>query len=256
MLRLSNDIWAHVLSFVHQDVIQAAEEEAFFHKRHGRAPYAEFYKLRLVCRQFNTLFDQQPDLTACVFLHLDFDYNDLPGLLGWLKHHVCVKQFVAACDNPCADVALAAMISPMQCLTTVVLRGTSSVAMGVLSAFSYLTRCELLATRDDQEVNLEPLRSLHSLADLQLHSGEFDGIGHIPHLTRLFLTNSQASVGSESFLCDSLQELCICESTLTGLEKKGLCACKALRVLDCENCHVPSDNIALNFDLRHKVCIP
>lgn len=110
----------------------------------------------------------------------------------------------------------------------------------LLPSFSSLTGCGFNSAGGDK-FDLVPRQALPSLTGLCLQGpGLFTGLHLLPHLTSLTLEDTVVGqVENPSYSClSTLCHLDLTNSALYGLDSEGLVACKALEILDCDDCTV------------------
>lgn len=73
--------------------------------------YSAFQRLKLVCKRFRDIFQQQEKLFSLLFLRQHLKVQALPGLLHWLQRHSRDVSFVRSLSaGPCLDGGLVSLI--------------------------------------------------------------------------------------------------------------------------------------------------
>ena len=203
------------------------------------AAQTDFYKLRLVCRKFNSVFKDQQDLTGGVVLPTDLGSQALPGLVLWLRRTAAsVQHFAAYYGTPCLEVALGGLLTARPAFNTVHLKYAAASAIDLLSSTS-LTCCELAAPAN--ELNLDATGALLNLNKLKLSKGDFPAAQLPHHLIRLSLDQPSLYVWNDCICVTSLTRLKLVGSSVSGLNVNGLLACSQLQKLACCNSKVGAD---------------
>ena len=73
---LSAEVWAQIFSHLTEEVVWEVNSLALEspHERHDPAEeYSSYHRLRTVCKLFRQAFEENSDLSACLFLDQDFD---------------------------------------------------------------------------------------------------------------------------------------------------------------------------------------
>ncbi len=254
-LWLSDDLWAKIFSFTETKPTSADGLIQHLHPMHATRVrrHQEFHKLRLVCKRFQLIFEEHVDLSSCLFLDESNVIDRLPSALQWLQRcHNSVEHVIMACGTPVADVVLGALVSPETKLSTAVLCKLSRSAVLVLSTFTSLTFCELIAPHTTA-LDVGPLQALSGLSTLHLKAGIFRGVGHLAHLSSLHLSEAVAWVQAKQRVPDTavipvpleaLQKLSLTESKLVSLQAHGLSAFTSLQSLKCHCSTIEADNIS------------
>ncbi len=133
--------------------------------------FAQYYQLRLVCKQFNDAFVEEPRLSRHLFLPEGLPGRVLPSLLQWLRHYANrVESYEALCGVPVAEVALSALQGPTSPLTSVETSNISTSALHILSSMASITSCNLSLLSVDG-VDQGSLEALPCLQNLHLQEG-------------------------------------------------------------------------------------
>ena len=253
-LWLSDDLWARIFSFTKTKPTSADGLIQYLHPTHATRVrrHQEFHKLRLVCKRFQLIFEEHVDLSSCLFLDESNVTERLPSALQWLQRcHNSVEYVIMACGTPVADVVLGALVSPESKLSTAVLCKLSRSAILVLSTFTSLTFCELIAPHTTA-LDVGPLHALSGLSTLHLKAGIFRGVGYLAQLNSLHLSEAKAYVQANQFAPDTtvipvpleaLQKLSLTESKLLGLAH-GMSTFTSLQSLKCHGSMIEADNIS------------
>ncbi len=254
-LWLSDDLWANIFSLRKTKPTFADGLIQNLHPTHAKRVrrHQEFHKLRLVCKRFQRIFEEHVDLSSCLFLDESNSVERLPSALQWLQRcHNSVEHAIMACGTPVADVVLGALVSPEAKLSTAVLCKLSRSAISVLSTFTSLTFCELIAPHDTP-LDLGPLHALSGLSILHLKAGIFRGVGHLAHLSSLHLSEAVAYVQANQLAPDTtvipvpleaLQKLSLTESKLLGLQAHGVSIFTSLQSLKCHCSIIEANSIS------------
>ena len=250
---LSTDVWAKILSLVKPE----ADRHAYCYT-HSYAKSPEWcgeddstgslHKLRLVCKGFERVFQQNPSLCSAVHLRKDLAQEDVNSLLHWLrKNGNVIEIMTATCRSQYIEAALAATRGAA--LRKAIVCNLSKFAVLMLSGFSTLQECHLHGA--DETLDLNCFRCLPKLVDLSLCQGAFCNIGSAPHLSSLQMDSATAVCGGSSSLFRSLQSLCLDNSILNKIHPHGISACTALMSLFCEKSDVTAaqQNHDHHFDL-------
>ncbi len=254
-LWLSDDLWARIFSFTKTKPTSADGLIQYLHPTHATRVrrHQEFHKLRLVCKRFQLIFEEHVDLSSCLFLDESNVTERLPSALQWLQRcHNSVEYVIMACGTPVADVVLGALVSPESKLSTAVLCKLSRSAILVLSTFTSLKFCELIAPHDTA-LDVGPLHALSCLSTLHLKAGSFRGVGHLAHLSSLHLSEAVAWAQANQLApnttvipvpLEALQKLSLTWSKLLGPQAHGLSAFTSLQSLKCHCSTIETDNIS------------
>lgn len=111
-LLLTNDLWAHIFSYVANhvsDKLGTAYYEAPFALL-PRQEYSKLHCMRLVCKKFNHVFMEHPQLSAKLFLDAQFSVTASTSLLEWMQRDsTVVEELLAVCgmaglEAPCLEL--------------------------------------------------------------------------------------------------------------------------------------------------------
>ena len=246
---LSMEMWAKVFSYISEeptDLLAFPCSDPYCFLVHQ----ANFQKLRLVCKAFNTTFDQETFTRHLAIPTLQSDQS-LPSLLKFVRHHR--RSLVAVTSGfgsaPIASVLAALSSGPAPQLTELAITDMPCSSMHRLSAFTTVTSISL-ATQTARSIDLCALKSLPSLTVLFL-SGTFDNLSAAASLTELKLFAAVVLTSECSFVT-SLRKLDITRSLLADIHPKGLSACNQLEVVICRESHVTakqrSDSLRCNAE--------
>lgn len=258
---LSDDVWAHIISLVAAEVRAdlLSFNEYTMDNNTFEQDYGRLHGLKLVCKKFRTIFQQHPELSACLLLGSTFSAKALMSLLERLQHDsTIVTTFIASRGDSYKDAALAGAITasnrPLRSLSVASLQGSIDSATSRLALSQNLTRCDFMQF---SHLDLEPLQALPNLSDLTLrHGSQALGVGKFAKLTTLILRAAGVvdCSGRAHFVYD-LKRLSVSDSTVKGLHELGVTACSGLQHLRLDACDIlaPLDQYAVNiyFDGPH-----
>ncbi len=248
---LSDDLWAKVFLLLLPKVFKSDQDHPVWNipqKAGITRDYRCFQQLRLTCRRFNKVFLRHPELSACVYLKEHLSQDALPSLIPWLQRRSCaVRSCVFLCDASCAEPALAALSSEGSTLLTAVTFRATNTIVSSLSCMTSLTACDLEANA--VELALAPLSTLQSLRRLHLRGGDYLMEG-LAGLTYLELDLACVTCANSSDLVSTMEELNICESTLTGLHPDSLAALTALKCLSLYGSEIAAHVNAQSIDTK------
>ncbi|KAL3130741.1 hypothetical protein ABBQ38_000086 [Trebouxia sp. C0009 RCD-2024] len=207
--------------------------------------YSCFHQLKAVCKQFHTLFCQNPWLYSHLLIP---DETAVSVLLPneTLSQHIVTLQLVEG--GPKATKLLAALTSPA--LQAVCLRDFQNCEL--LPKFARLTSC-VLQLEKYESAYIEDLKQLPLLTDLHLQGGHFFGLQHLSHLTNLSI--NEAYAGPSLFemgdmgdaLVAKLRILRMCQACFPAFScSRGLAAMSQLECLHLCDSYV---NAALPQDI-------
>ena len=224
---------------------------------HTRAKHVQqFYRLPGVCRRFNSIIRQSPNLHAMLYIKDSFRGIHLHNLCAYIARDCSsVQKMVGMCGSPYVEAALTALLShedgPSK-LTTLDL--SASVRKGfcqlydtvllLVTQFSSLTACALdvnstLANGQQYSFDLGALNALPHLAWLELSHGNFTSLQAASHLTYLSLMSCQVKCGADCGFASSLVVLYLTAGVvLADFHTHGICACCSLCELECEDSEI------------------
>ena len=246
---LSCELWGKILLLAASNAAYARpefESQLFDDAAAIFKEYNRFHRMRLVCKQFSSLFTDQPGLSSVILLHKNFAPKSLPSLLRRMRSPgVSVQTVLSMCRSPQAEVALAALSSAAPTVTTVLAPQVSNCMVPVLSVFTSLTACSLQSS-DGEALDLSPLEALHALCELHLQTGTFAKLHAAASLTRLCLSKAHVCCRQKCDCINTLRELRVCDCSSLTLFRAGLPACTALQVLECRGSAILPDLATTN----------
>ena len=225
---LSTDLWA--LIFLHLSSDQWRTQGGGL-SREDLQQYPNLHRLKLVCKKFNHVFREHPDLARVLVLRENNNVGSqaLPGLMAWvLRHSTDISLLQSLGNGSCTDAALTSLIGKQQ-LRVAYLTSPSNSAVQLLSMCTSLTVCTLhdpLLSMD-----LGCLKSIQMLKDLELTSGVFTHVRLTSCLTELTFVRAHVEVDTIDTPC-GIQQLVVDMSEIHGLDG-GICMLTCLRRLWC-----------------------
>ena len=239
-LTLPPEIWGKVFSFMPLKM-QVAAGKSYVKDANLFRIQKEFQRLRLVCRNFNSIFRAQPELSRSVFLHQYFAAKKLNSFLAWTQHHAAsVETLVAECPNPQLNVVLTGLLqerAPLRAVTCSEL-SCGGHTLHLLASFSALQNCKLSGPSDAHSLDLSPLGTLQSLQHLQLTGHSLVSTHQLPPALR---TLSLETCAFELYLEDqrlsclkTLEVLDVTDSSSLYILPAGLPALSGLQSLTCK----------------------
>ncbi len=213
---LSLDIWAQILSLLGSGVAEETDLITLSTK-YTFSQQASFYRLRLVCKRFNDVFLEYPDLCRrLVFRQQQADTLN-PSLVAWLKrYHTSVQTLAAYCGKSSLIQLLDRLASNNNRLQSVLVQRYLGGSLLSLAPFAHLTALEAVAPRDGF-LDLSILRLSNSLQTLVIQDGMFETGSLPPNLTNLYLADSDVESYQDCSCVTSLTRLKLLNSTLCGL---------------------------------------
>ena len=202
-LSLSNELWRQIFAHLQQLLLRTSYASITC-----RTAESRLYTTRLVCRQFNSIFQECTDLYGSLTLLHD-EYHPpcpkaVPSLMLWIQqHHAAVHHIRAFCNRDYMEAALAALSTHGSDLVTASLKPVFSSALSLLGAFRGITSCALQGSREGP-LSLQALHNLPNLTTLQLSDGLFSEVDAGQHLTRLLISDCQAICESDCRCAASL----------------------------------------------------
>ena len=139
--------------------------------------------------------------------------------------------------------------------TILTLAQAGSTALEFASKWSSLVKCDLTFHERTREVDVRPLSQLPTLKDLRSSNTTADGIGCIPHLTRLRLKDAKAKCGDQCLFAPVLQELELSGTDLFGM-REGVFGLTALCSLNVTKSKISAGVGARQFCVRYSTCLP
>ncbi len=214
----------------------------------GSEFYKRYHKLRLVCKHFNSLFQQFPQLSEDIWLRRGYPATVLPSLLSRMQRNSGSIVSLTGWRTQ-TDVLSCAVQHAVQ-LKKVVLQEATAANVALMSALSTLRCCELCRP-GQAELDLQPIGALIGLQRLKLCYGLFSNLHFAAHLTSLEIVCAQVSSESECQFVTSLQDLKLSNGQLAGLHHLGISACTRLqRLVGYPGSFVPAGSDTDNLDLR------
>ena len=245
---LSDDLWARVFLLLQPDLCEQTASVGLANMDEDEA-YISFHQLRLTCKAFNKVFQQYEELSDCMYLSDLVCQTSIPSLLSWSRRHSSsVKTFIAACDTPYTQVALAALSGAGAQLTTAVLGKTFDYSIFTLGAFTSLTTCDLHAA--SKVLDLAPLHALQALKELYLRNGGYDVSAMQAGLTYLELDSALVTTSSKDNFTGTLQCLSLDHSKLSGPPELSLSSYTALVTANISNAEIGLGGEDMHLDIR------
>ena len=173
-------------------------------------------------------------------------------MLKWIhKHGPAVETLSARGGSLWSQAALTALQSSyvahnMQaCLTFACLTCATDALMILLGLISSITQINLdMAARVGARLDLTLLHELPHLKSLRLEDSNFEGLGNLQHLTRLWAKDCHIQCQTECAFVTSLVELYVTSSTFEDFHTSGLAACANLQQLECYDANIKAGNHA------------
>lgn len=231
--RLSNELWGQIFAHLKKLLLR----HYYSISSTQTAGESKLYATRLVCRQFNNVFQECPDLYSSLTLihsqHHPPCATAVPSLELWIgQHHAAVRHIRASCNDDYVDAALRALATHGSGLAEVRLETASNLTISRLGAFKAIASCTLQGFRG-QILSLQVLKTLPNLTQLNLLHGHFSEVDAAEHLTGLSINHCQAVCGSDCRCTATLVNLHLREARLERFHDKGLAACERLCKLAC-----------------------
>lgn len=235
---LSSDLWAKVFGVLAEEVRSATNGDDASTKE-ALSRQADLHKLRLVCKQFNTIFQAYDSLSSTLVLKLGVANESRASLLQWARNNAqSVKALCAECGYPKGRGNMAAT---QQGLAPCIVDDFFSCSIGrsppSITTFSFLTECTL-STLTTHLTDLTVLQTAMVLPKLTLKYGEFAFEAMPSHLTSLSLHKAELGLlygaSKTIYLEDSLEKLQMYKSHL-ALHPKEISAYHALQELHCNS---------------------
>ena len=210
---------------------------------------AEYMKLRLVCKQYNQIYNLQKPSTLSLFKHCDGD--SLHSLLLWLQGCKTSLQVIeTTCTSQCMESLLEAIANSPSSLQIVDTDGVSNRSVQLMAHCKLLTTCGL-SEPSVTPLDVLPLQALPCLSSMVLQAGNFINFQPLAHLTSLRLRYSSVESAEDCMCASKLQKLDLYCSRIQ-IHHRGLSACQGLKALSCVEGRVPSeqdeDTLYTSFD--------
>ena len=210
---------------------------------------ASFYRLRLVCKRFNDVFLEYPDLCQDLVYRQQQADTLNPSLVVWLKrYHTSVQTLTAYCSNSALLHLLDMLASSENRLQSVLVQNYLGGPLPSFAPFAHLTTLEVSAPEDGY-LDLSTLQLSTSLQTLVMQDGVFETASLPPNLTNLYLADCDVKSYQGCSCVTSLARLKLLNSLLRGLHHQGVLACHALEGLTCLQSFVSAmdRNLDLSF---------
>ena len=209
---------------------------------------AEYARLRLVCNQYNEMYNVQKPHSLSLFK--DYTGESLGSLLAWLQRHKdSLHSLETTCSAASLDAILEACASSSSPLKLVDVGNVGYATLQSVTSFRLLTSCAL--TIAGPILDILPLQELPYLTKLLLQGGKFVNFQALLHLTSLKLLGARVEASSDSPCASKLSSLELHQASIALFHHRGLSACLGLKFLLCENSCMLAD---INTD--RLVCIP
>ncbi len=237
---LSVEIWAQILSLLGSDV--AEEELSNLPTKCTLGQQASFHHLKLVCKRFNGVYLEYPDL--CCYLVFRQQQPDAlnPSLVAWLKrYHTSVQTLTAYCCSTALTLSVDMLASNENWLQSMLVQNHLGSSLPSFAPFAHLTTSEVVLPQDGF-LDLSTLQLSNSLQTLVVQDGTFITVSLPPNLTNLYLADSDVKSYQHCSCVTSVVQLKLLNSTLHGLHQQGLLACHALEGLTCLESYVSAMN--------------
>lgn len=140
--------------------------------------------MRLVCRRFRDVLQQDQQRSQQMVLSRDFDSQSLLSFEPWLtRHGTAVQTLVSDSATSFQEAAFRLVSIHSPTLVKAYLKSCSAASVGLLSLFRNVSVCEI-----QTGVSVGALQSVQSLRSLTLR-GELTASQLPPHLTELKVTH-------------------------------------------------------------------
>ena len=232
---LTPELWAKIFANVEQRSDRIDPCEAFLQKRNQ----AEVHQLKLVCKQFRSVFKTHSELVQRLYLDWHFSVSLAPTLLAGLHQNKgSIRVFWSKCTSPLVDMVMAVLLSAPN-ISIVDMLDVSAGTISLVGTFKRLKTCSL---RHDSEAHLglAPLAALPRLQQLVLQ-GQFSELRHLTGLTKLECVSSR--VWGAQNLSPALQHLELTDSVLFDVHAQTLPTCTALAHLVLSDAALIGDHI-------------
>ena len=252
--QLSTDVWAKIFAYLKPQKDSTVHSYEDIHEQVG-VPWAQTEQiLRSVCKRFDEVFKQHPQLYSNLWLSRFVHARALPGLLAYIGFHsAAISQVALACNTPFKEAVLAALVCHKAPMTTVLLNRVDGRGVELIAAVPSITTCVLSAST--HEVSLGPLKSLPNLQQLQLGAYGNDHISRFTdvdaaavRLTQLSLTMCHATCAHGCECVTSLVALSVSFSNFERFHERGVSACSRLISLECRCSIIGAVDVAEVFE--------
>lgn len=247
-LQLSSELWGLIFSRLKPVTVT---DVGFARSR--TSSQAAYHGLKMVCKRFHTVFEEDPKLSSTLILPKSVAGSRVLSLLRWIrKHYDCVEHLSAVGDTPWLHAALALLVDG--CLMSACFAHISHPPLTLMPSFQCLRHCAI-SFPENRQLSLHALAALPKLTSLALEHGSFTDMNAAAHLTSLSLSLSDASCSGDCTCVTSLLKLELAWSKLQNFHKRGLYACSHLQYLYCEMSGVSGAARANEFGLAHDICV-
>lgn len=205
--RLSNELWGHIVSLLQSELHRIPGHRFYGHR---------FYGLPIVCKQFNAVFRQHPELYHTLVLEqLSCTFFTALATLQYQTPHlqtIAISEF----DN--------------------------MVPMHLLSAFTSLAKCVCHGGPEHGLFLLQPLQSLPNLRSFTLVNCHNYHLKCLHHLTSLDIQQSSVECSSDCAFVSVLLDLRLVTCGIAHVCDQGLFVCTRLESLVCSHSMVEAVN--------------
>ena len=202
---------------------------------------AEYIKLRLVCKQYNQIYNLQKHRSLSLFK--DCAGDSLHSLLLWLQGCKNSLQMIeTTCSSQCMESLLEATANSPCSLQIVDTDGINNRSVQLMAHCKLLTTCAL-SQPSVTPLNMLPLQALPCLSKLVLQAGNFINFQALAHLTSLHLRFSTVDSAEDCMCASKLQKLDLYHSRVE-IHSGGVSACQGLKSLSSVESWVLSDKDA------------
>ena len=244
---LPNELWAKVFTILAPASEDDAAAATFMHD------YQQFHKLRLVCKQFQAIFQQQPELCSHMVVSGQASLVSAPSMLLWLSGNsstiwsqgtVAIGALVGLI---CADSKLCKVdISHQRWVY-------NQLVVDTLPALTSLTSCRLGGQMHYEYVDVAPLKQLPKLSHVELSDGRFNNFQFLSHVTKVSFDH--ATVSADDFTpapwacIGQLCELRVINSQVHKVHPQGLAGLTSLKVLECVHATISGHDDRHDLDI-------
>ena len=222
---LTTDLWAKIFSQLPKAASRTSSHE-------NQLAQAKFLGLQLVCKRFQDVFRDHPQLFSTLYLSEGLQEQSIANLLVWLRERAAyVSCCIASCDSPALYAALGGVLCAPSTFAAIHLRRCTGPSLQLVSNFSTLTNCSL--ARPVTPLDITPLQALLDLQTLGLGHGQFSAAQLPSHLNNLYLQNCRVEIAQDCCCVTTLRVLHTQHCIVERLHSSGLMACCALQQLRC-----------------------
>ncbi len=200
---------------------------------------AEYAQLRLVCKQYNNIYEKPCSLS----LFKDCAGDSLDSLLQWLEGCKESLQVIEAiCSRECVERLLEVVTTSTCRLRILDVSAISNRSVQLMAQCRLLTACGLSCPIWDtaSSFDLLPLQALPCLSKLVLQKGDFINLHVLAHLTTLHLNWCDVDCPEDSMCVSTLQILEL-QGSSVEMHHCGLSAFHGLRSLSSVHSGLLSD---------------